>query len=487
MSNTSYSGIQPNYQLLLEDYPFIKVFSEKQPRIIENIEEYSKKISNRIIFKITFNDDNTISLTPYINDYKGDIECKTYNSGDTLVFNYYTSNKYNIHRYVNYQLVNSGILDSLRDIPVRQITKNTIRGNITFNSSICVRLNISRTSIKATDFHQDSNLYQILNYYKKDNKPVLSSELLLYNETTNNTHIHMLLSLNNEFPQDIVGDMISKRYEMIKEIYNEIKKEVNSESEIKPSPTGEINTDVDTGTVVVPGTDVDTGTDVVPQKSTPVLFRHKLKSGDTMVFADTLLKHAVINAKENINEGVITIDIATTDPDSRADVKETVQICNERILTSVDDYDGRQLIGLSVFINEYWDLSDTTTHKKLDTFNIDDSVLKRYIPSVNLTKEQCKEMFKSLYKGENCVKLQTFSLIPRGGRNYRVKNKNPKTKTKKLKNYLKQYRGRLSGANPKIGNKFKRIKQIKTKKINIIRKNRFIKHNQLHLSRKKIS
>ena len=503
-----HEDIQPNYQLLLENYPFIKVFSQPvNPPIFENIDEFITEMKgDYMFFKINFEAEKPFSITTYVekNQNLHNVEWET-------ITKLYEKYKEQLQQYINYQLVNSGILDTLSDIPTQSITS---KNNKTFNSSICIRLSVHTNSIPQTQFHHDNTLYHILQYVKPDF--VLSSELLFYHDDRVVTHMG---TENNEFPTEKYGTTVHDKYETVKKIYKQIKEDIVKEDIEKEDIEKD---DIENSHIFLHRRDlmkelkdkvIQSFASLLPHVNykmekkiyrqiqnerkkedkmkiaRPALLRHKLMNGDTMVWADTLLKHAVINPTEKrkkINdEKILTIDIDTNNYDT---AKIDVKICNKRIETNKTHHKGRKVIALFVFINDKENL-DTSSYYKGETFNINDSVRNTDIPSVNLDQEQCKEMFKSLYNADSCVELHTsdgnlFSLVSRGGRNYRLKNKNFKTKTKKVKKYLKQYRGRLSGANPKLGNKFKRIKQIKTKKINIIRKNRFIKHNQFRLSRK---
>jgi hypothetical protein len=383
--------IQDNVSVLLDNYPFYKVFS-KQEKVDMFSDENLEILMNlrNMLFRINFEDNKPISITPIIR-----AEYLLYSDS---IKNVYNNNKDLINNYINYQVINSGILNYLSNIPSKP--KSIIdekKNEIPFNTCICLSLNANDKSIINTSYHNDSTIFQILQY-SNINKPfVLGSELLFYHEN-NDTVIHQQIiekagdTNEFEFPADTMGDLIHEKYELVKEIYNKIKNKGNL----------------------------------------PPLFRNKLRNGDTIVFPDTLWKHAVINTNEKKEENILHIQVANknreTDP-------LDVQVCSERIDTNETDvhgrkvhYDGRRVIGLFCFIYSRY----IKQEQMLDTF-----LLKEMKPitmsTINLNEKQCINFLSSMSNDKGCIKIDDVKIISRGGNKRKKRVKNTKRKTSKQK------------------------------------------------------
>jgi hypothetical protein len=381
--------IQDNVSVLLDNYPFYKVFSKKEG--VDMFSDENLKILmdlGDMLFRINFEDNKPISITPIIRDTEND-------TNSEIIENVYNKNKDLINNYINYQVINSGILNYLSNIPSKPISIIDGVNEITFNTCICLSLNANDKSIINTSYHNDSTIFQILQY-SNINKPfVLGSELLFYHEN-DDTVIHQQLikkagdTNEFEFPVDTMGNLIHEKYELVKEIYNGINK-------------GKLP-----------------------------LFRNKLKNGDTIVFPDTLWKHAVINPNEKRIGNILHIQVANKNRDTES---LDVQVCSKRIDTNETDahgrrvhYDGRRVIGLFCFIYSGY----IKPKHMLKTFLLDE-MEPITISTINLNEEQCIEFLSSMSNDKGCIKINDVKIISRGGNKRKKRVKNTKRKTSKQK------------------------------------------------------
>jgi hypothetical protein len=378
------NDIQDNVSVLLDNYPFYKVFSRQTDVDMFNDENLEILMNLRnMLFRINFEGNKPISITPIIRDSEID------RNSDSIK-NVYNNNKDLINNYINYQVLNSGILNYLSNIPSKP--KSIIDGDneIPFNTCICLSLNANDKSIINTSYHNDSTIFQILQY-SNINKPfVLGSELLFYHEN-DNTVIHQQLikkagdTNEFEFPADTMGDLIHEKYELVKKIYNEIKNKGNL----------------------------------------PLLFRNKLKNGDTIVFPDTLWKHAVINANEKREENILHIQVANKNRETES---LDVQVCSKRMETNNTYYDGRRVIGLFCFIYPY----HIKPKQMLETFLLEE-MKPITMSTINLNEKQCIDFLSSMSNDEGCININGVNLISRGGNKRKKRVKNTKRKTSKQK------------------------------------------------------
>jgi hypothetical protein len=400
-------SIQTNYSLLLEGYPFLKVFSK--PPGFNIFDEANFEILTSIqgmMFRIDFIDSKVL-VTPY-----KDYGITTHESMQHI----YETNKQIITQYIKYQLINSGILDYLKNIPIQKQLINThykieiVNEKIEwissppYDSCICIRLNPNKASIKSTNYHNDSTLFQILQYNRQNKPYVLGSELLFYHEN-DLTVIHREIkqvkkegkaNLEPEFPVEKMGQLIHDKYELVKDIYQ---------------------------TVTTSGL-------------SPPILRHMLNNGDTIVFPDTLWKHAVINPTEKRDESILHIYVANL---YREDEMVDVKVCSERIKTDQNEYDGRNIIGLFCFIYDKYMEPTKFISAPFDLY--EDAPLHVDTPNINLTKDECISFLTSL-SSNGCIKLNdVVSIKSRGGK--RNKRTCRRTKTCKKNNKRnKKYRGR---------------------------------------------
>lgn len=382
------NDIQDNVSVLLDNYPFYKVFS-RQKNVDMFSDENLRILMNlrNMLFRINFEDNKPISITPIIRDSEID------RNSDSIK-NVYNKNKDLINNYINYQVINSGILNYLSNIPSKP--KSIIDGDneIPFNTCICLSLNANDKSIINTSYHNDSTIFQILQYSKQysniNETFVLGSELLFYHEN-DNTVIHQQLikkagdTNEFEFPADTMGDLIHEKYELVKKIYNEIKNKGNL----------------------------------------PPLFRNKLRNGDTIVFPDTLWKHAVINPNEKREENILHIQVAN---EYRETKSLEVQVCSKRMETNNTYYDGRRVIGLFCFIYPY----HIKAKQMLETFLLEE-MKPITMSTINLNEKQCIDFLSSMSNDEGCININGVNLISRGGNKRKKRVKNTKRKTSKQK------------------------------------------------------
>lgn len=249
-------------------------------------------------------------------------------------------------------------------------------------------------SLTYRNYHNDSTLFQILQYSQARKPYVLGSELLFYHENDDSViHYGIVRTKENVpyFPKETYGGLVHDKYELVKKIYNNIR----------------------------------------TSGLTPPLFRHKLNNGDTVVFPDTLLKHAVINPKERREGTTLHIDIATRNRDKNN--KLGVTVCSERVITDQSEYDGRRIIGMFCYINKsYIDPAFLISEFGLDTIS------PLPIPQINLNEEHCTAFLSQLSKGDGCIDIGGVEIKHRGGKILRLRNK------VKNRSFKKKYRKRIS-------------------------------------------
>lgn len=400
--------IQEDFCFLLNDYPFLKkfrtqdandVFSETKFKIFEELAG--------MCFRIDFEGKHAVSATPcFLKEFinkpsEREIEYQKERRKT------YSENKDLVDSYIKCQLINSGILDILADVPNIKMTTKFYERNETppippfwkdspeFETSIMIRLNPNKKSITTTNFHNDSTLFQILQYSRPIQPYVLGSELMFYHEN-NDTIIHYKIEKTEAgepfFPIEKMGKLIHEKYELSKSIYNGLKKDAN----YKPS-----------------------------------ILRSKLNNGDTVVFPDTLWKHAVINAKEKREGDLIHIEIANT---NRADNNLTVSVCPQRIPTDQSQYEGRQIIGIFCFMC----INYIDPQYFGDPFSLlENEELKIPVKTVNLDAEQCSIFLNSISDPTGCVTItgtgETVNIKSRGGK----KRKSRKSRRKRIRKNFK--------------------------------------------------
>lgn len=404
--------IQKNTNILLEGYPFLKVFSKQTDINIferDNFEIIDSLSGMHFIINYDAYG-KAISASPYFVQLltKQEIVSSLRDQAIELM-TFYQSNKELIESYIKYQLINSGFLDFLSDVPVeiqqhKSFKSVEVNGKLLiepspeFPTRIILTLSVHKNSIVDDPFHNDNYLFHILQYDKSRGKSVLGSEMLFYHED-NDTH-RMLKRTefgHTYFPIGDVGNLISEKHQMVKRIYKKIRDE---------------------------------------HRHPPPLLRFKLNSGDTMVFPDTLWKHSVINPTENRVENQINIEVKTK---SRGLDNVTVTVCSERKRTLQSDYNGRRLIAL------FCQKMDRFLYDEyiLPPFSLIDDGIKLDAPEVNLTEDECTEFLSQLSTGNSCVTIGTTPTVEikhRGGLKYKKRRKtnNGRKTNKKHKKRIKR-------------------------------------------------
>jgi hypothetical protein len=267
--------------------------------------------------------------------------------------------------------------------------RRTYKPSITYKSSICIKVNAAEKTIPSADYHNDNVLFQILQYSNKSKPYTLSTELLMYHnmEEIETRSVHSSLEKgpdgNPYFPPEIMGPLVHDRYEMVKRIYREISDGLT-------------------------------------------VLRFKLNKNDTVVFPDTLWKHAATNKNEQIirNESGIANKMKI---EMYRYVSKEVNICQERIRVSEEDVVNRQLILLSCYKNDYY--MDPEGFSPEFEFKIQDapgpSPEAIPVPEINLSEGHCVEFFKLLNRGDSCISLGPVNVFNRGGNANRFKRRNP--------------------------------------------------------------
>jgi hypothetical protein len=413
--------VQEDFCFLLDEYPFLKkfrkqdandVFTEEKFRIFEQL--------HGMCFRIDFEGKKAVSATPcFLTEFSYkpiDREIENQTERRTT----YSNNKELIDSYIKCQLINSGILDVLSDVPNRKMITQNYEINETqpippfwkdspeFETSIMIRLNPNKKSITSTNFHNDSTLFQILQYSRPTKPYVLGSELMFYHEN-NDTIIHREIEKKKEsgepfFPIEKMGNLIHEKYKLAKSIYNGLLTHVNYKQSI---------------------------------------LRSKLNNGDTVVFPDTLWKHAVINPKEKREGNSIHIEIANS---NRSDNDLTVFICPQRIPTDQSQYEGRQIISVFCFIC----INYIDPQYFGDSFSLlENEKMQMSVKTINLDAEQCSIFLNSISDPTGCVTItgtgEIVNVKSRGGkkRKSRKSRKPRKKNNKKIANPKRTFKNNL--------------------------------------------
>ena len=345
------TDIQPDYSIKLNNFQLIKKF--RGIRFFNTPDFYDYMLQfDGIRFVVTF-EGSEIKLTPYFKSLRRAL--------------YSTADRDILHRFVSYQLLNSGILEQLsRDV----VTKIVV-------------LKCSKQSLTSTDFHNDSNLFQILKYYKDSS--VLGSEILF--EDQRKHIIHKDMNHRGEYNLQEIAD--TQR---------------------------QINAMYDSG--------------LVPEN---VLLRGLYNSGDTLVINDMLVKHAVINPNENRVDDILEIDIQD---------RVKVQVCKLRIKTTAEHHLDRGIVSLFVYRNDATEgvnYIDPATLSHDLSFIIDSVTID--VPEVNFNIEEYATFLNTMASAENmesgqCAISRDITILSRGKR----KNKRKSKRKHKLKNKRKTKR-----------------------------------------------
>lgn len=267
--------------------------------------------------------------------------------------------------FIQNQLIMSGILSYLRLYQIENPTYN-----------IVIRLNCSNRTISYGNYHNDSVMYQILKYYKND-RTVLGSELLFMDQRS--AIIHRRMTPEGTFEN---YPLISDIQEKINEMYDH---------------------------------------NHIPS----VVLRGLYNSGDTLVFNDMLIKHAAINERSKITNGVLKIRIGDMGD-------EDITVCNSRIETLPRHITGRGIIGISV-----WSSNETNGVNAILTSHLDNANKFSFelmetepVKEVDFDIDKYKEFLLTLQHAEflesgSCL-IKDTTILSRGGKSKRKKTKEPK-------------------------------------------------------------
>jgi len=331
------TDIQPDYSIKLNNFQLLKKFSGIRFFNTPDFYEYMADFHGTR-FVLTFKG-SEVKLTPYFKSL-------------TSKARYDTTDRDILHRFVSYQLLNSGILEQLRD-----------------DKTKIVVLKCSKQSLTSTDFHNDSNLFQILKYYKDSS--VLGSEILF--EDQRKHIIHRSMNHKGEYELEIADTQ------------------------------RQINAMYDSG--------------LVPEN---VLLRGLYNSGDTLVINDMLVKHAVINPNEKRVDDMLEIDIQD---------KVKVQVCKLRIKTTPSHHLDRGIVSLFVYNNDATEgvnYIDPSTLSPDLSFFIDSVMID--VPEVNFNIEEYATFLNTMASAENmesgqCAISRDITILSRGKRKRRKSRK----------------------------------------------------------------
>jgi hypothetical protein len=357
------SYVQPDFSLSINGYPFIKKFSPKntkytKPDFFDSLMKHFKGM-REYYFKITFISNDEIGIRPV----KPSLEMTE-----------------DVKDYIKDQLINSGILAALRNVPVLEpgSTKDLM---FAFR---CVRY-----SDPGKSYHQDHCLFIMLNYYHKTNNFVFGSELLLGDNTPS--------ACEHQLMREDVGNSLKTAYATVKKMDHK-----------------------------------------------PIVFRGIYENGSTLVWADPLLKHAVPNQRENIGEdasGKKYMQV-TVFGEKRQEIPAIVNICSERLITTDSDIAGnRRLFGIFVYLNT---MRPYTEAQLEEQFTLDISTeVPLPLASLDLTEKGLSEFIGKLHTNPGeCTTMGGVNFFNRGGKKRRLmrsktnKNKNKKVSKRKSKHNI---------------------------------------------------
>lgn len=357
--------IQEDFCLQLDHYPLLTKFSTTEEY---KQEEFVKQFAQLIPGGMYFN------FRIQLDERRNIKVTPLLDSVPSNIKDNYKRNPDFISNYMSLQLKNSNILNSLIDlldlgkqvsIALRVIAKPTRDFTFSFFS-----------------FHKDQTIFTMLQYYHFTQPFVLGTEILLGYKEDESLLPHELSPFSPE-----KNRKLSKMHTTISEINAELKEE---------------------------------GTDAV-------ILRGKYNNGDTMVFSDTLLRHATITPKEIKEGNSMKITIPKKGHSSFTNTKETsVRICSERETTTAEMVTGRQAVAMFIFL-------DTQDYSypgdKYGTPFVIDLAGTPPIKTINFDKRGFKGFIKSMSSGQGCFRVSDLTIISRGGRKRRFR----RSKTRKVR------------------------------------------------------
>jgi len=281
--------VQEDYSLKLLGFPLLKKF--------RGIPEFSTwdfleriLIFNGYYFQIIFSE--PILIQPiFTKNPAGRARLETYKK---LCEDHPELNS-KLQELISYQLMNSGVLDELSEIP----RSYTSRGKEIGQKIVIVIGAGLQSKVTATRFHNDGTLFTILKYFKMDSEYVLGTEMLFTDQKKSENH-HYLINGTSTYSTEKYGKVAFIRNEL-NEFYTTSRKNA--------------------------------------------ILRGLYNVGDTLVWADMLVKHAISTPAENIRGRTLDITLANV----LGEVSDEVEITSERILTSPEHLIGRGYFALVVY------------------------------------------------------------------------------------------------------------------------------------------
>lgn len=361
---TDMDDIQEDFCLQLDHYPLLTKFATTEEyKQEEFVKDFAKLIPNGMYFNFRIQLDESRNIKI----------TPLLDSVPSYVKENYKRNPDFISNYMSLQLKNSNILPSLIDlldlrkqvsIALRVIAKSTRDFTFSFFS-----------------FHKDQSIFTMLQYYHFTQPFVLGTEILLGYKEDESLLPHEL----SPFSPEKTGKL-SKMHTTISEINAELKEE----------------------------------------ETESVILRGKYNNGDTMVFSDTLLRHATITPKEIKEGNSMKITIPKKGDISSTNTRETsVRICSERETTTTDMVTGRQAVAMFIFL-------DTQDYSypgdKYGTPFVIDLAGTPPIKTINFDKRGFKGFIKSMSSGQGCFRVSDLTIISRGGR-----KKTKRVRTRKVR------------------------------------------------------
>ena len=317
--------------------------------------------------------------------------------------------------YLSYQLINSGVLPSLTDIPLggapspprKKSSKSKSPSKSNAPKKVII-ITLSGASSSRTDatFHYDRDaLFTMFQYFKGDKSQIFGTELLLgYENAEEKPNTYMDKDTRSYNPEN-VGQRISDLHNKMTAIHSKINK--------------------------------------------PVVLRGIYNQGDTLVFANTLLKHAVITPSEIVNLGEKTMSIDIEAPEEmvkgmpvRKKFKTEVKICQHRQETGKNHLLNRQLIGVGVSIAneesipkdgvddiEYIPIGVLVAGEPIpvNIVDFDEAKYAEFIEILNEEKDSC-------FKIKGVDALSEIDLSNRGGKSVRNRRRRKNKRTRKRRN-----------------------------------------------------
>ena len=283
--------LQPDFSIQLNDIPLLKKFSS--PSNLKNLVQ-PFRIFDGTSFLLTMRE-NGAEICPFSKSNEQCFETAEYNL---------------LKKFITYQLIHSGILPFLREIPM---SSNDPEYYYSFFIIITV---LPENNPDAEEYHNDNYLFQILRYETYDETPVLGSNILFIDQRIAPGHQYMGTGFTD----------IDWRYMWDDDILK-----LQSDGQYDVSYAGESLSNTQNQILEMYDTD----------DLKPVLMRGLYNSGDTLVMNDMLVKHASLSEENNS-----TIKLLRMSSDEPKEIQVT--ICKTRMVPTVEDLRNRGLVGISI-------------------------------------------------------------------------------------------------------------------------------------------